>query len=65
MSKLEQLMSAALREMREAQRFAATQTDEGYEISLQHVKNADSYIKQINQELLLSNEQAEPDLPTA
>jgi hypothetical protein len=65
MSKLEQLMNLALAEMQEARRFAATGTEKGLEISMQHIANADFYMKQINKELVLEDEQQEADLPPA
>ena len=48
-TELEQLMAVALSEMKEAQRYAATQTAEGMQISLRHISNADFYMKKINE----------------
>lgn len=58
-------MAVALSEMKEAQRYAATQTEEGLEISLRHISNADFYMKKINELLVLSHEDADPDQPSA
>ena len=65
MSKLEQLMNLALAEMQEARRFAATGTEKGIEISMKHIANADFYMKQINEELVLEDEQQDSDPPSA
>lgn len=57
-------MNLALAEMQEARRFAATDTEKGLEISLKHIANADFYMKQINEELVLIHEEQESSLPS-
>jgi hypothetical protein len=63
-AKFEQLVSAAVAELKQAQRFFIIGTDEAIEKSQQHVRNADSLIKQANEELPFSYEDAESDLPS-